>query len=181
MRSTHETIQLCYLVPGQTWPVELGWLLHNLQQSRFHAEIGTFCGRSLLASCGGMRKRAKVFSIDNQSEWTNREWVKSVQDATLKLIETAQVTVINANSTDACRSLEPEWRGKLDSVFIDGCHEYAECKADIQAWMPLIRPGGLICGHDYWSQHVGVMDAVNEVFHGKHDVASGTRIWFSRV
>lgn len=39
--------------------------------------------------------------------------------------------------------------GFLDMVFIDGAHDYASVAADIAAWWPKVRPGGLLTGHDY--------------------------------
>lgn len=36
-----------------------------------------------------------------------------------------------------------------DLVFIDGDHSYEGCKGDIEAWLPNIKPGGLIAIHDY--------------------------------
>lgn len=36
-----------------------------------------------------------------------------------------------------------------DMVFVDGEHSYEGCKADIEAWLPLIKPGGIIAVHDY--------------------------------
>jgi predicted O-methyltransferase YrrM len=36
----------------------------------------------------------------------------------------------------------------LDFVFIDADHSEAACRADILAWLPKIKPGGWITGHD---------------------------------
>lgn len=36
----------------------------------------------------------------------------------------------------------------LDLVFIDGDHSYGAVQQDILAWMPKIKSGGIICGHD---------------------------------
>jgi cephalosporin hydroxylase len=53
----------------------------------------------------------------------------------------------------------------LDFVFIDADHKYEGVLADITAWLPKIRDGGIIAGHDYdWD---GVKKAVNEVFTDK--------------
>jgi tetratricopeptide (TPR) repeat protein len=38
--------------------------------------------------------------------------------------------------------------GSLDAVFVDGLHEYERALADIDAYLPKIRKGGLMFGHD---------------------------------
>jgi predicted O-methyltransferase YrrM len=172
-----ETIRQCYQVPGQTWPTELGWLYDTISQSKSHAEIGTYCGRSLLASCAGMQPGASVVSVDDESIWQNKEWTKTVQQATFDLLpDHVSVKRFAMHSQDAARECHRTGL-RFDSVFIDADHNYAECRADIEAWQSLLNAGGLLCGHDYWTQDVGVMDAVNEVLKGKHTVIPGTRIW----
>lgn len=37
----------------------------------------------------------------------------------------------------------------LDFVYIDAGHSFEEVKADYEAWLPKVRPGGIISGHDY--------------------------------
>jgi predicted O-methyltransferase YrrM len=170
-----ETIRQCYQVPGQMWPVELGWLYDTFSKSRSHAEIGTYCGRSLLASCAGMHPSSRAVSVDDGSQWQNPKWVEQIQAATINLLNVT-VTQIRCRSIHAARECQLFGR-TFDSIFIDADHHYAECRADIEAWMPLLKPGGIICGHDYWTQDVGVMEAVNEVFEGRHSVVPGTRIW----
>ena len=49
----------------------------------------------------------------------------------------------------------------VDFVFIDGDHSYEGCKKDIELYLPKIKKGGLIIGHDvHW---VGVNRAVREL------------------
>jgi hypothetical protein len=41
------------------------------------------------------------------------------------------------------------WPFKVDMVWIDANHEFEAVSADIRAWMPHVKKGGLLCGHDY--------------------------------
>jgi predicted O-methyltransferase YrrM len=60
----------------------------------------------------------------------------------------------------------------VDLVFVDGGHQYHEAKGDIEIWMPLIKPGGIMAVHDYektakiW---VGVDKAVRELLIDKYE------------
>jgi hypothetical protein len=52
----------------------------------------------------------------------------------------------------------------VDFVYIDACHDYPKVRMDILAWLPRVRPGGTIAGHDYDESHGGVTKAVDEIF-----------------
>ena len=70
------------------------------------------------------------------------------------------VTNIVKKSLDAAKEIK---NNSIDLVFIDGCHVYSDVKADILVSKKKIKSGGIICGHDYWSLHPGVIKAVNEI------------------
>lgn len=65
----------------------------------------------------------------------------------------------------------------LDFIFIDASHDYESCKADIALWAPNVITGGLIAGHDYSRHHKGVVQAVDEAFGDRAQVASG-KVWW---
>lgn len=53
----------------------------------------------------------------------------------------------------------------LDFVFLDASHEYEDVLADLNAWYPKVRYGGVLAGHDY-NDHSwpGVKKAVDEFY-----------------
>lgn len=76
-------------------------------------------------------------------------------------------------SMDAARIFRDE---TADLVFIDADHRYEAVLEDIRGWLPKVRSGGIICGHDYGG-HPGVVRAVNEVFEGKANRAPSCVWW----
>jgi predicted O-methyltransferase YrrM len=51
----------------------------------------------------------------------------------------------------------------FDFIYIDGSHNYENVKRDIQLYLPKLRKGGVIAGHDYYEKEwPGVVQAVNE-------------------
>lgn len=51
-----------------------------------------------------------------------------------------------ATSVDAAATV-PD--GSLDFVYIDGNHHYDYVQEDLRVWMPKVRSGGIVSGHDY--------------------------------
>jgi len=50
----------------------------------------------------------------------------------------------------------------LDFVYIDGNHSYEFVKKDIELYYPKVREGGVIGGHDFYKNFLGVLTAVIE-------------------
>lgn len=72
--------------------------------------------------------------------------------------------LLRGNSTVAVQAVAD---GSLDFAFIDADHTYDAVRADIGAWWPKIRVGGILAGHDYGGRKNrlgfwGVSRAVNE-------------------
>jgi len=51
--------------------------------------------------------------------------------------------------------------GSLDFVFIDAAHDYDNVKADVLAWWPKVKPGGILAGHDI--RHPPIDKALRDV------------------
>ena len=58
---------------------------------------------------------------------------------------------IRKRSVDAAKDFAD---GSLDAVYIDAEHDEASVREDIQTWRPKLKPGGLLCGHDFWIEHI---------------------------
>jgi len=75
-----------------------------------------------------------------------------------------KIEVLRMNSVDAASKVDDK---SLDLVFIDANHAYKYVKEDIELWMPKVKKGGFISGHDYGLEHrkpkFGVTQAVNEL------------------
>ncbi len=55
----------------------------------------------------------------------------------------------SVDAAEAMADLPP-----VDLVYLDGSHDYASVCADIDAWLPRLRPGGRCAGHDAWQPDV---------------------------
>ena len=67
----------------------------------------------------------------------------------------------------------------LDFVFIDAQHDYDSVYNDITSWLPKIRYGGTIAGHDYCNGAFnGVSRAVNSIF---SNFEYGNGCWIKEV
>ena len=69
------------------------------------------------------------------------------------------VDIIKDDSVKVAKTIKDN---TLDFVYIDGNHQYEYVKADIEAWYPKVKIGGIISGHDYRKCWKGVIKAVDE-------------------
>lgn len=128
------------------------------------AEIGVFNGgfaREILK-----RNPARLYLVDpwvHQAEETYPDDSNLSQDefdrmhASLKseFAPDPRVEIIRAYSLQASERFEA---GSLDFVYIDANHTLEHCLVDIALWYPKVRPGGWICGHDFTSGKVAILD-----------------------
>lgn len=115
------------------------WTLCRRSPGGVFVEIGRFKGGStlLLASAGGTGSRLLSFDISSQHD---ADCAAALAD--LGLADRVQLIVGNSRASDLFRTLAP------DLVFVDGGHAYDDVTADIDAWYPSLKPGGVMCFHD---------------------------------
>jgi len=163
----------------------------TLKPAAYWVELGSWCGRGLWAAACGMPERAAVCGIDicqgslpiqegsNQcAPHGDRDWQLDLLDATVNAIErlagTATTYLIGDSASYAGGLVSP-----VDVLVVDAAHEYDSVRRDLDAWLPKMKPGGLVIGHDYTAKNPGVVRAFDERFGGKCEAIKGTR--FVRV
>lgn len=127
---------------------------HNINGIKI-AEVGAWTGlATCLLSLIAEANKGKVYSIDwfKGSTATNLEnagWVFNIRgifDKNLAQFEqTKTVEVIQKTSEESVKDFGD---GSLDVVFLDADHRYQQVKRDIELWLPKLKQGGLLCGHD---------------------------------
>lgn len=104
------------------------------------AEIGVLRGghaRCILKKWKG----DTLFLID---VWKNIENKKAALNR-LKEFEN-RCKIIHKSSINAANEIRNE---SLDFCYIDANHKYEYIYVDIRTWWDKVKPGGLLCGHDY--------------------------------
>lgn len=117
-------------------------------------EIGVYRGEytEILAKSG-----LQVFGVDpwlayNDYPYLNKPEFQKDYDSnyeiTKKRLENyGNVELIKADSVEALKYFDD---GSLDAVYIDGNHSFKYVAMDICNWINKVKPGGFICGHDYF-------------------------------
>lgn len=130
-------------------------------------EAGVFLGRSL-AYMGTIRPDLQLVAIDAWSESSLKpsHGDRATYGAFMKHMApfSNRLTVIQDDSSTAIASL-----AGVDAIFIDAGHDYPEVRKDIAAARLVVKPGGIISGHDYAGDN-GVCQAVHEAFGGRHQL-----------
>lgn len=138
---------------------ELEWLAEAARSHSAIVELGCYLGRSTRALAENTP--GKVYAVDDfkgprDAEVSNRHSIESRFRANVAGLP---VVVMKANHRDL---MAWDFIGiPVDFMFIDGSHEYEHVAQDITLAKRVVRPGGLIAGHDYgWP---GVRRAVDEL------------------
>ena len=82
-----------------------------------------------------------------------------------------RVTILRLPSVEAAREIAD---GSLDAVLIDALHFENAVMDDIRAWLPKLRPGGLMVGDDMSDYYPGVKMGVEKVFRDQYRAVGQT-------
>lgn len=101
----------------------------------------------------------RLYAADVEGGSVYREFRRNLRPWILAHV----VIPVRADSVAAAAQLLERYGRFADWIFIDADHSYEGCAGDIQAYRPLLVPGGLLSGHDYAENWPGVRQAVDEL------------------
>lgn len=116
-------------------------------------EVGSFIGGSAEVMLEAMPPDGKIICVDTfqgtKTDVTNavpRSAMISYILGRLERFENRR-TIIATDSITAASFIQD---GIADMIFLDANHSYDHVKADIEAWFPKLKPGGVFAGHDFY-------------------------------
>jgi len=181
------------ILPAQfTWKSIPGWMnyteLYDYIADRLNClaphpavavEVGAWFGQSTAYMASKLKSlnasHVQFFAVDTwegtPSEIQHQEVVKRYGGSIFEAFHEAMkccgvvnwVVPLQTTSVDASKQFKD---ASLDFVFIDADHTYEAVVADIRAWLPKVKQGGCIAGHDLdWD---GVKKAVEQELGGRY-------------
>lgn len=146
-------------------------IFESLKEGGTFVEVGVFEGKSLcymgeLAMLNN--KDVTLHGVDifaGVDHWDNKY---GADKPGLGLYESAKANLAQAGVNAHLHKLSSKeaaaiFPNNLEAVYIDAAHDYENVKLDIRLWLPKIKNGGILAGHDYGSSWPGVILAVDEV------------------
>lgn len=144
------------------------FLVDSVPDHGVFIEAGAWLGKSSSFLCDYAGDRIKIFIVDtwqgSQDELNSTHKLATETDIYVIFLENMgdrKFTSIRKDSIEASKDFEDN---SCDVVYIDMEHTYEAVKKDIEAWLPKVKNGGYIAGHDYAGYAPGVQKAVHEFF-----------------
>lgn len=134
----------------------LGWWLNDAGLTGQGVEVGVLAGqfsRKILSTWKG----ANLFMVDPlvpHPGYLEKHDKIDFDDCVSQILnlqkETERAVLVRKFSVEAASKFV---NNSLDFVYIDAAHDYRNVLADLDAWTPKVKPGGLVGGHDFYTSH----------------------------
>lgn len=142
---------------------------HALKDGAVIVEVGVYKGKSALylaERLEQMGKRVTFYLVDHFQGSAEHDITPEQLWAEFRANIEPMRGAFHVHRMESTTAAQQFADGSLDFVFIDAAHDYDSVKADIAAWLPKVKKGGLLAGHDY--HHPPVAQAVDEAFADVH-------------
>ena len=147
------------MLEGWCSDAELEWLSHAATRREVIIELGVHMGRSTAALISG----GKVICCDLWRDHAGAyesfigSFMPEIQSG--KVVP-RRVNLYGINDPDRCQLIS-DYSGQGDLCFIDAAHDAWHVISDISLARLLLKPHGLLCGHDLSDGWPGVKEALD--------------------
>jgi hypothetical protein len=161
------------------YPKTFEFLLSKTPDGGIFVECGAWLGSSSSYLCDLAKDRVNVYIIDtwkgSPDELTSTHKLATETDIYTIFLDNMGDRKFTPMQMDSCVAASQFEDNSCDIVFIDMTHTYEAIKQDIKYWLPKVKVGGYIAGHDYINAP-GVTRAVNEYF-GDNIITMDSSCW----
>ena len=158
------------------------YFIDQLNDGSHIIEVGSWKGKSAAFLAVEIINSGKKIKFDCVDTWLGEEsyyqqdtYVKQqkLYELFLSNIEPVKhiINPIRLQSIEASKLYKDS---SIDIIFIDACHEYDCVISDISCWLPKVKHGGILSGHDY--QWETVKKAVHELL-GMKNIVPVNHCW----
>jgi hypothetical protein len=172
---------------GDIYPWQEEVLAKAIPQGGTYLEIGTFLGASL-AHIGTLRPDISLIAVDpwldepsgelsvGFPQPIHRGWAGlgcyeevckqhgGMWFTFLHMMKTHAPDVLRRTKIIRGTAATVTLKEPVDALFVDGAHDYPNVKADLHSFAGLVKPGGIVSGHDFDGFWPGVVKAVTEKY-----------------
>jgi hypothetical protein len=162
-------VDLNLSIPGQMSAEELerlARLARTVPPNGCILEVGSLFGLSSWTLGKNAHPSVTVYCID---PWVHEPWMLPIEESaghTLSL-ETFRANVSELPNIIPLRGYSPRdfagWQRKIDLLFEDSVHTNPLLHQNLTFWTVFVRPGGIICGHDYCDEFSDVKAEVDRL------------------
>ncbi len=154
-------------LPGQMTRKELvciAELAKALPENSTIVELGSLFGKSSVHWAKNAADSVKIYCVD---PWKRENWIKPLEKKfnTTFSIDTFWQNIGDSSNVTALQAYSPQdftdWNIPVDIYFDDSVHTNPIFRENLYFWLDRMKPGSIICGHDYSPAFPDIVDEVN--------------------
>ncbi len=156
-------------IPGQMTEEELGCIARlaaTVQENGRIMELGSLFGLSSWTWAQNASMSVTVYCVD---PWQRAPWIEVMEHKfnVVYGLETFQRHTADCPNIVALPGYSPmdmaDWNLPIDVYFDDSVHTNPTFRQNLRFWLRHVKPGGILCGHDYGPAFPDIVAEVQEL------------------
>lgn len=141
-------------------------LAKALPENSTVVELGSLFGKSSVHWAKNASDSVNIYCVD---PWKRENWIEPLEKKfnTTFSIETFWENIADSSNIIALQAYSPQdftdWNIPLDIYFDDSVHKNPIFRENLYFWLERMKPGSIMCGHDYSSSFPDIVKEVNQL------------------